>query len=191
MEERRSFTLYSGGASGSDNYWETFGSLYGLTVKSFSFDGHHTTNPHAVVLSDDELKKADYFLERANQTLLRRFPTRNKFCNDLLRRNWHVVKDVDTVFALGEMVSNKTVNGGTGWAVQLAVDEKKKVYVFDDKKNGWSVYDHARKRFVPFHDVPTLSKNFAGVGTRNLTDEGKIEIEGVFGKTFGKNVNKC
>lgn len=40
------------------------------------------------------------------------------------------VKNSDAVFAIGHLVRG-IVDGGTGWAVQMAIDDGKPVYVYD------------------------------------------------------------
>ena len=98
-------------------------------------------------------------------------------------RNWMQVKNADAVFALGtikqpgENASDKAdetriaaipiVKGGTGYAVQMAINEGKPVYVFDGTKAGWYKYDYNSKTFIPT-ETPTLTKNFAGIGSRTL-----------------------
>jgi alkylated DNA repair dioxygenase AlkB/predicted NAD-dependent protein-ADP-ribosyltransferase YbiA (DUF1768 family) len=98
-------------------------------------------------------------------------------------RNWMQVKNADAVFAIGtikqpgENASDKAdetriaaipiIKGGTGYAVQMAINEGKPVYVFDGTKAGWYKYDYNSKTFVPT-ETPTLTKNFAGIGSRTL-----------------------
>ena len=40
----------------------------------------------------------------------------------LLRKNWQQVKHSDAIFAVSTIANDDTVNGGTGWAVQMAID---------------------------------------------------------------------
>ena len=98
-------------------------------------------------------------------------------------RNWMQVKNADAVFAIGtikqpgENASDKAdetriaaipiVKGGTGYAVQMAINEGKPVYVFDGTKAGWYKYDYNSKTFIPT-ETPILTKNFAGIGSRTL-----------------------
>ena len=119
-------------------------------------------------------------------------------------RNWMQVKNADAVYALGtirqpgENASDKAgetriaaipiVKGGTGYAVQMAINEGKPVYVFDGTKEGWYTYDYKVKNFVPT-EIPTLTKNFAGIGSRSLSTQEVIDkslqaIRNVYEKTF-------
>ena len=182
----RHYTLFSGGANGSDMYWQNLGAKYGVRVKAFSFQAHGKRNTARVVLNNEQLKQADVFLHKANKTLKRHFPTSKSFVNNLRRRNWYQVKDTNGVFAVGRLsASRSTVEGGTGWAVQMAVDSKKPVYVFDTVKSSWQRYEYSNKKFISCK-APKLTLNFTGIGTRALPENGKAAIEQIFEGTFGK-----
>ena len=48
----------------------------------------------------------------------------------LLHRKYTVLLQADTIFAFGRMERNcKTLRGGTGWCVQMAMDMGKTIYV--------------------------------------------------------------
>jgi len=180
------YTLLSGGAYGSDMFWQKLGAKFGVRVKVFSFADHGGRNSARVVLTDEQLKQADEFLHKANITLKRHFPTSKSFVNNLLRRNWYQVKDTNGVFAVGRLSSSRsTVEGGTGWAVQMAVDTKKPVYVFDIMSSSWKRFDYGKKKFLTCK-VPRLTLNFTGIGTRSLPENGKAAIDKIFEETFGK-----
>jgi hypothetical protein len=181
------YTLHSGGALGSDTYWGEAGKAYGVEPVHYHAEGQKTPSGNKPI-SKEKLKTADKLLSRANKTLGRRFPTSNEYVNNLLRRNAWQVYNSDAVFAVGTLAEDmKTVSGGTGWAVQMAVDANedgatRPIYVFDQEIQKWHQWDG--EQFVET-DTPTLTKNFAGIGTRELTDSGKSAIEAVFAKTFG------
>ena len=185
LENPIHYTLFSGGAQGSDLHWQNMGVKYGVRVKAFSFEGHGKRNSARVVLTDFQLKQADGNLHKANKTLKRHFPTSKSFVDNLLRRNWYQVKDANGVFAVCKLcASGKIVEGGTGWAVQMAIDARKPVYVFDLRVGSWKRYDHDKQKFLSCK-VPRLTLNFTGIGTRILPEEGKTAIERVFKETFG------
>lgn len=192
LKNPKHYTLFSGGAEGSDLYWQRIGAKFGMRVKAFSFEAHNTRNSNArVVLSQEQLKEADEFLHNANRTLKRYFPTGKSFVNNLLRRNWYQVKDTGAVFAVGRVnFSRSTVEGGTGWAVQMAIDSKKAVYVFDIASSTWQHFDYDKSSFMPCK-LPTLSLNFTGIGTRSLPECGKQAIDNIFENTFGKLWSYC
>src|SRR5574337_2132185 len=165
------FTNHSGGAEGADTQWEKIGELYGIKTKPYSFKGHKQTSKTPVVLTTEQLKEADEHLKKANEVLKRRFPASNQYINNLLRRNWYQVKNSDAVYAISTIDSKKkTVNGGTGWAVQMGIDNSKKVYVFDQNQKQWFQWNG--KDFERT-SVPLLTSNFAGIGTREINEAGK------------------
>jgi len=65
-----------------------------------------------------------------------------------------------------EQESRSEVEGGTGWAVQMALDEGKPVYFFDAKEGQWYEYNDSESKFVPMAEQPVLTKDYALVGSR-------------------------
>ena len=122
---------------------------------------------------------------QANKTLERK-PGNYK---DLLSRNWFQVKNSDAIYAIGKFTNemNLVVDGGTGWAVQMAIDSRKTVYFFDLNQNKWFVSEQG-STFTEI-TTPTLTKNFAGIGTRDINENGKQAIRNVYSETFNGNVN--
>ena len=108
MENPRHYTLFSGGASGSDMYWQNLGSKHGVRVKTFSFTADGKRNAARIVLRNEQLKQADKFLYKANKTLKGHFSTSKSFVNKLLRRNWYQVKDTDGVFAVSRLSASRS-----------------------------------------------------------------------------------
>ena len=95
------------------------------------------------------------------------------------------VKNSEAVFAIAKgFEANGSVSGGTGWAVQMAIDSNKPVYVFLQSTNNW--YKRVEDNWV-ITETPTLTKNFAGIGTRELNESGKQAIRNVYNKTFNSN----
>lgn len=185
IEKGKSFTNHSGGAKGSDTYWGEVGKKYGVGSNHYHAIGAKTPSGNTPI-SEEMLKEADPHLKKANETLKRTYPTSNEYVNNLLRRNWWQVKNSDAVFAVGHLVRG-IVEGGTGWAVQMAIDNGKPVYVFDQVRNKW--YKNINNKWSE-SEVPTLTKNFAGIGTRELNDTGRKAIEAVYEKTFGKSTQE-
>ena len=187
----KSFINHSGGATGSDTYWSKYGERYGIVSKHYYREGSKTPTGNTPI-SDNELKEADKHLTEANKTLGRRFPTRNEYVNNLLRRDWFQVKNADAVFAISTIEDNNTVFGGTGWAVQMAIDNKKPIHVFDIKKKSWFEYNYSTNSWENT-DIPVLTPNFAGIGAHeeelNKIDPAakflaQTAISNVYSKTF-------
>lgn len=174
---------YSGGAKGSDSEWDTIGREFGVTNHThFHAEGEKTPKGN-FPLSAEQLREADPYVIKANETLQRKFPTDKEFVNNLLRRNYYQVKNSDAIFAISTITKNK-VDGGTGWAVQMAIDMGKPVYVFDQNTGGWYTWNGSK--FITIA-TPILTKKFAGIGTREITEQGKQAIRDVYEKTFNKN----
>lgn len=186
MIHRSKYHNYSGGAEGSDQYWDIIGKRYGFnnhTHYHFEyrdiFDKYYLT-----LLAQKDLNKADEYLKKANLTLKRKFPTSSNYIDNLLRRNYYQVINSEGIFAIGVLNKDKqTVKGGTGWAVELGKLFNKKIYVFDQELDQWFTWDY-KNQFFTISEVPLLTYTYAGIGTRELKENGKINIGLVYRKTL-------
>jgi hypothetical protein len=103
----------------------------------------------------------------------------------LLARNWFQVKNSDSIYAIGELKSKREVTGGTGWSIRMSIDnEKRDIFVFVQTLNKWVRFDYSTSSFVSYPHIPMLTKNFAGIGTRQITEEGINAIRNVYRKTL-------
>lgn len=76
-------------------------------------------------------------------------------------------------------------SGGTGYAVSMGIQLGIPVYVFDMNTNDWYRWWDSRNCFLPeYSKIPELTKRFAGIGSRQITDEGIQAIKDVYEKTF-------
>lgn len=66
----------------------------------------------------------------------------------------------------------------------MAIDVNKPVYVFDQERNKW--YTNVDKDWIEI-GTPTLTPNFAGIGTRNINQNGIEAIRDVYENTFRKD----
>ena len=208
----------SGGARGADSYWSMQLEKYGLPVihfmpettrtSKFVTDYFNRRKQGKVTgvdrgLSEAELFEAGPAIERANQTLKRpNLDTMKESTYDFLARNWFQVKDANALYAVGEIeygqtgkqanVNGRSVKGGTGWAVQMALDKgMKKVYVYDQVQKEWFQWNNNKGRFSKILETPKLVRNSAVVGTRKLNPAGRQAIKNVAEKTFaGKTIPK-
>lgn len=178
---------HSGGCDGSDMYWEFEGRNYGINTVSYSFYNHVQHGENPFVLTTEELIEGYEHVKIAAKSLYRPldrivYP----YIKNLISRNWFQVKNADTIFAIGMFDGkiHKKVKGGTGWAVQMAIDNKKVVYFFNQPTNEWHIYSYQYKKFVPYYATPKLTENFAGIGTRELTAFGELAIKTVYEYTF-------
>lgn len=168
------YVNHSGGAIGSDTVWGEVGGVYG--VESFHYwHGKITPNGNTEI-TEDEFEEGKEHVMKANETLHRK---PEKYMN-LLARNYCQVKNADEIFAIGKF-KNKMVDGGTGWAVQMAIDDGKTVNFYDQEKRLW-----ARNKGGIWEpsSTPVLTENFAGIGTREINVNGINAIKEVYAHTF-------
>lgn len=187
---------HSGAAIGSDTYFETIGANYGVKTRAYSYKTKYHTTENKVEISDTDYEEGVKAIQIANKTL-GRFGI-HRFMN-LLARNWTQVKYSDEVFAIGTIVEpgkkgskgfyNKSqfevVDGGTGYAVMMGIDNQKTVYVFDQDKDKWFRWSYTSLSFRELKGTPIItSENFAGIGTREIKPNGILAIEEVYKLTF-------
>lgn len=72
--------------------------------------------------------------------------------------------------------------GGTGWAVQMAIDAGKPCFVFIQQSDKWMSYHTIMNKWRNLDSVPFLHKKFAGIGTRNLKPNGIKAIIDIYDK---------
>lgn len=197
----KEYVCHSGGCPGADMMWENEGLKYGVKTISYSFHNHKQEGRNQKILTRDELEEGYAAARVADRTLKRNFDNiQYPYVKNLLARNWFQVKNADCIFAIAKkFVSDTIVDGGTGWAVQMAIDNKKDVYVYDQSNSYslWWMYHYVdysiynpefiqTNKFIPLLGKITLTNSFAGIGTRDLTDGGKNAIVEVYKNTFEK-----
>ena len=182
------YTNHSGGCPGSDMEWENQGLKYGVKTNAYSFGNHVQQSKNQCKLTLEELNEGAAQAQKASLTLMRpwKYVADKPYVKNLISRNWFQVKNADCVYAIGTFVngSRKLVNGGTGWAVQMAVDNNKPIFLFEQEMNSWFLYDPASKEFAKVDYTPTLTPNFAGIGTREINEVGEAAIGSVYNQTF-------
>lgn len=185
---------HSGGAIGSDTWWGDIGAKYGVKSNHYYYS-EKTPN------GNFEISEVDYEEGRheAAKAAAYNFGYKYETMKDYrLIRNWAQVKYSDAIFAIGHLVRpgeklfpnqkndtrvalNGAVQGGTGYAVAMAILHNKPVYVYDQERKQW--FSHIDGKWS-VSQTPTLTMNFAGIGTRNINDDGKKAIEDVYNKTI-------
>ena len=172
------YVNHSGGAVGSDSYWGAIGEKYGVVSEHYYY-GNKTPNGNHQI-TQEQFDEGKEHVMKANETLHRR---PDAYMN-LLSRNYAQVKNADAIFAIGQL-NNGIVDGGTGWAVQMAIDDGKPVYVYDQVRKQW--FANINGQWQNYNGVPKLTKNFAGIGTRELNQDGKDAIKQVYENTFNED----
>ena len=187
------FVNHSGGAVGSDSYWGHIGEQYGV-VSNHYYYGEKTPEGNFEISPEDYEEGRYESAKAANYNWGYQYETMK---DNRLIRNWAQVKYSDAIFAIGhlvrpgEKISNKKnetrvavnacVQGGTGYAVAMAILNGKPVYVYDQERKQW--YKNIEGKWF-ISDIPVLTENFAGVGTRELNEFGKKAIEDVYLSTL-------
>jgi len=183
------FTNHSGGAKGGDTIWENIGKEYGLG-KQINYRPEDLKS-----FTKEQIQEVENAYQQAVKDLGRKPLAANTFAGGLVRRDYLQAKAADSIFAISTIVqpgqkdskgyTNKTnkatVAGGTGYAVQMAINLGKPVYVFDQNTNKWFTWNN--NTFVETN-TPTLTKKFAGIGTREINEAGKQAIRNVYTNTF-------
>jgi hypothetical protein len=191
-------TCHSGGATGADTVWDEIGEEFGVKTKAYSYRTKSHVSPNKVEISDADYEEGVIQITKANKTL-GRFGI-HKYMS-LLARNWAQVKYSKQVFAIGTIIKageksvkgyknnskNDVVDGGTGYAVMMAINQENDVFVFDQIKDKWFRWSYNSLRFVELKEVPSITEqDFAGIGTREIQPNGVKAIRDVYEKTFLK-----
>lgn len=200
VNNSNNYTLHSGGALGSDSMWGQIAEEYGIPNtpdRQMHYYNNQPTPKGNVQISQEDYEEGRYkAAEAAKANWGYQY---NTMKDDRLIRNWSQVKHSDAIYAIGTMVregervfpnqpgdtriaKHTSVTGGTGYAVEMAIQAGKPVYVFDQSRNRW--FKNINGEWS-VSDVPTLTPNFAGIGTRQIQQNGIDAIRSVFEKTFG------
>jgi exodeoxyribonuclease-5 len=191
-----SYTNHSGGAYGGDTFWDLIGREFGVTNHMHYKDAGNANlsqklrnaGVKATILTKEQMDKARLEVERL---LGEKYP--DTLQGNLQVRNYYQVANADAVFAIAEIspTTRPEVMGGTNTAVKLGIKMGKPVYVFDLDTKKWYTQDteflktgyDSTKHKWDYNgwkeiETPTLTKNFAGVGSRdiesyNVQKEGK------------------
>jgi hypothetical protein len=182
MADRSHITLYSGGHKGAESEFGRLAEAWGIQEVNFSFEGHSIERSRGVrELTPEQLDKGNVSMEIVSARMGRKFAQANKI-RKVIQTIFHMVNSGYHVIAVGWIQPDDTVKGGTGWGVELAKLFNRPVHVYDQDRGGWFVWEGSKWTA----GVPQIEKNtFAGTGTRNLTDDGKKAIRGLFENAFG------
>ena len=188
-EESTGACCHSGGAYGADYYFGKVALSYSVPVNHYYFDnpGEEWRNPkfgnyeldhdvyYEVGLKEvyRVVKMWDYHMAKSMNVLR------------LHARNWQQVCRSDEIFAVIEKFEVKPSGvlmpkGGTGYAIQMAINHKKRVVCFNQYDNQWVEYDYTSRSFKPV-DNPLITKpQFAGIGSRSINESAQKAIEDLF-----------
>ena len=197
-KDPKDYTNQSGGAYGADTFWGLIGARFGVKSNHFRADDKvsktlKNAGQTAVILTQEQIEEGLPHAKLAAKALGKNFP-KNTTQQLLLARNWFQVKNADAVYAIAQL-DGGYVRGGTGYAVAMAVENNKPVFVFDPVKGRW--YERGSKSWKPMKEIPVLTEKFAGIGTRDVEDynvqkEGKwVSREEYLGKEVEERAKKA
>ena len=148
------FTIITGGALGADSLAEECAKEWGMNVELKLCPHHHRVSEAQPSLTRSQLSRVADKVSIAGYRLGRQ-PTKNPFVRDLLARNWYIVHDACVLYAHGRFEDDSftTVEGGTGWTVQMCVDHNreypdlwKPLFVYDEGRMEWYELEVQTKR---------------------------------------------
>lgn len=159
---------------GGDSIWSDIAKEYGIKVNGYSPNDLKS-------LSKEEYNKLEKTYRQVTEDLGRPYLKLTDRGGSLVRRDYLQAKHGDAIFAIGHILypgeysksgyrvraKGPSVDGGTGYAVQMGINMNKPVHVFDYIKKQWYVYDYTKQDFVK-EFPPKLTPNFTGIGTRDV-----------------------
>jgi hypothetical protein len=176
-------TLLASGSAGAEEEFGICAERWGIREVNFTFPGRSelVRTRGLVELSEDELKVGEVSAAYVKAHMGRPFPESAEL-RRVLQTIWHQVSTAGEVFFVGTVNPDKTANGGTGWAVELARHWGKPVHLFDQDLKQWFRWDERDWIAEP---PPVISRErFAGAGTRRPSDEGRAAIHALFDRSF-------
>lgn len=180
---------HSGGCPGADMEWENESFLYGVSTIAYSFKGHTQYGKYQKILTPEELFEGWQNVQIASIGIKRPlFKIQfQPYIRNLLSRNWFQVRNSESIFAIGKFFNDNhnIIDGGTGWAIQMAIDNQKETHLFEQNYNKWFKYDYQSGKFEEMNCLPTLTEHFAGIGTRQITENGINAIKEILKYNLG------
>jgi hypothetical protein len=181
----RRFRCISGGNKGAEAEFGACAEKWGMAEVNYTFEGHRLLERGrgVVQLSEEELKKGDFSLVNASKRL-NRVLSEIPLVRSILQTIWHQITNASQVFVVGTIQEDNTVRGGTGWGAELARLWKKPLFVFDQNKRSWFRWSGTAWEIA--NQPSIISESFAGIGTQNLTEDGRQAIRDLFLRSFGE-----
>ena len=163
--------LFSGLAKGGDNTFMNLAAKYGvgrqIHIRPVGNLGNTKNLPNGVevlVAQVEHLLKAVDKIDELLGIKLKLGTGAN-----LLARNYYQVNKSESVLAVAYLTGDlKSVLGGTRMAVDLGVALGLPVYVLDVATESWYSYNYKDNQFQLYNGIPTLTRKFTGVGTRDI-----------------------
>ena len=202
----QNYVLHSGGANGADTVWGQIGEEFGIPNtpdrQMHYYNDEKTPKGNVQISREDYEEGRHKVAQAAKANWGYKYDTMK---DDRLIRNWAQVKYSDAIFAIGHIAKkgelvfpnkpnderralHSVVQGGTGYAVEMAIQAGKPVYVYDQERKKW--FKNVDGKWLK-SDIPTLTPSFAGIGTRNINQDGIQAIRDVYQKTLSSEGNNA
>lgn len=166
-------TILTGGSNGFDDMAAKLCQKYSQYKHLICIPPANKRSKTLVPLTSAQLRAGDTALEKAAVALGRHIS--NPITLQYFQSMAHLVNHANLVFVFGgfdEM--RKHVEGGEGWAVQMAKDRNVPLYVFDTDFEEWWWWDPTARCFLQcegmtdqYISVPHLSGMVALIGSRD------------------------
>jgi hypothetical protein len=102
----------------------------------------------------------------------------------MLQTLWYQVNNGQEIYAIGTILDDGTVRGGTGWGAEFAKLCNRPLQVFDQARDGWfSRADGDSRAHAGANGLVITHPHFTGTGTRTLEANGLRAIEQLFARS--------
>ncbi|MBI2419965.1 MAG: hypothetical protein HYV28_19055 [Ignavibacteriales bacterium] len=185
--KREDCILFSGGIVGAEAEFGANAERLGIEEVNFTFEGHNIVRKRGLrVLNHEELKNGDVSLEYVSKLMNRKYSPGPAF-RKVLQSIWYQINNGQEIYVVGEILEDKTVHGGTGWGAEFAKICNKPLYIFDQKKDSWFMWNKTDWVACTGENLPVITHaHFVGTGTRFLQENGKQAIIALFERSFGE-----
>lgn len=176
--------LISGGARGADQTFAIHAFHAGHDIVHYSFKGHKVKGPgDIVIMGENQYELADFLIGKCNKTLERNINGMAEHSFNLLRRNMIKVYEnvIGSLYAVSYLTEEGKVPGGTAWATTLFnILDKGPMYLFNQGDNTWYESDVFGRFHIMKELPPTPEGTYLGIGSRDITNEGKNAISELY-----------
>ena len=182
MLDPKQCILYSGGATGAEQFFGTMAEAFGIEEVNYSFDGHQIARTRGVrVLTEEELCLKDVSLSYVSRLMNRQYTNAPIFRKVLQSICWQISSGYE-VLVVGNIQADGTVKGGTGWGAEFAKLCNKALLVFDQNQNVWFRWD--KSGWVSENAPRITQRRFTATGTRFMEDNARKAVTALFANSF-------
>lgn len=184
MLDPKECVLFSGGATGTEQFFGAQAEAWNIEEVNYSFEGHQMERNRGVrILTSEELALKDVSLTYVSRLMGREFTRAPLFRKVLQSICWQISSGREVV-VVGSIQADNTVKGGTGWGAEFAKICNKPLMVFDQERDGWFVWT---KESWEQAAAPVLTHSrFTATGTRFLEANGRKAIADLFSRSFSQ-----